>query len=177
MTICTWIFWFESWVWSPARRDRLLGETVSLSLSLSLSAFAVPLGIFGGFHIKVETLLSSFVWHDKQIDWSRKISLYRIGFSFLRKSEIRSTCLFFFFFFFFLALILSCLTFLWSYSVLPFSVRRFEGKEAQYAERKKKKNPLLFLMGCLSAGTGLQSQRARWEERWSRWLSAIRLIW
>ena len=45
----------------------------------------------------------------------------------------------FFFFFFFLALILSCLTFLWSYSVLPFSVRRFEGKEAQYAEGKKKK--------------------------------------
>lgn len=71
---------------------------------------------------------------------------------------------FFIYLFFFLALILSCLTFLWSYSVLPFSVRRFEGKEAQYAEREKKKILYCFWWAASQLGQG-SSLRERDERK------------
>lgn len=68
---------------------------VAVPPSVSLSAFSIPLVILGVFILRwTNFVFICLTWQTNRL--ITKISLFRIRFSFLRKSEIRSTCLFFF---------------------------------------------------------------------------------
>lgn len=88
----------------------------------SLSVFLFSSADFWHFHSEVETLCLNFSeCYDITNEYIfRETCVLCTRFWLLRKSEIRTTCLFF------LPVFLSCLTFLWSYSVLSFWVGPFQ---------------------------------------------------